>query len=287
MAAISLGIALLSLVLASYSLYLHHAPRRNAPSASAVDDGTTASHLPATFIVEFWSRVFGALSWLSVFKLLTRVVRPGYWLVDAWVLGHAVLAVGVVCVVGAVGAHPVTYVLVVYGLLRVLEIVVYQTNVLLFEEYRAAKAGKPYAVRGYRRLVLLLIHNYVEIICWFASTYLLFGELYQFQLPGSDGSVFGGIYSSFIVMTTFGDPNISPQGTVAAFILCWQSLIGLFMTLLSLARFIGMLPSPQSMDLFEHVPAGAAPTGELHMPRTNYPPPAASIDSAPGSGNAG
>ncbi len=77
MVVISLAVALLSLALAGYSLYLHRPARRSAPVLELEDAGATA-RVPATFIVEFWARVFGVLSWISTFKLLTRVVRPTY-----------------------------------------------------------------------------------------------------------------------------------------------------------------------------------------------------------------
>jgi hypothetical protein len=54
--------------------------------------------------------------------------------------------------------------LIIYGGVRVVEIVIYQINVLIFDEYRARRSGIMYGVRGYRRLILLVPHNYIEII---------------------------------------------------------------------------------------------------------------------------
>ena len=118
-----------------------------------------------SFIVEFWSRVFAMLDKLSVFAFV-RWMFPSMvnaWFVDAWVLGHLLLALLAVVVVSQLG-NTVAMLVVAYGLARVIEIAVYQVNVLLFDEYRAIKQGRPYELHGYRRIVLLLLHNYAEII---------------------------------------------------------------------------------------------------------------------------
>ncbi len=204
-----------------------------------------------SFIVEFWEKVFFLLDKISLFSII-RFFYPRaktYNFVDAYVLAHLVLSVfGVVIVVSYPNSNP-ALVFIVYGIIRVFEISVYQTNILLFDEYRAVKAGRKYAVRGYRRLVLLLLHNYVEIIFWFAASYIYFAE--SFVHKWGKGTFAGGIYSSFIAMSTFGDFNLTPKDAIGAAILAFQSASGLFMTLLSLARFIGLLPKPKTKDELE------------------------------------
>lgn len=146
------------------------------------------------------------------------------------------------------------WVIVVYGFSRVLEIVIYQCNVLLFDPYRASQEGREYELEGYRRIVLLLLHNYVEIILWFACTYVAFAPWYDHKWTGGVGTIIGGLYSSFITMTTFGEFDLQPQSKFAAIVLLFQSTAGLFLTILSLARFIGMLPIPRSKDPSEVSP---------------------------------
>jgi hypothetical protein len=68
--------------------------------------------------------------------------------------------------------------------------------------------------------------------------------------PGT-GTVFGGIYSSFITMTSFGDFDLLPKSTMAASVLLFHATVGLFMTLLSLARFISLIPAPKTRDIVE------------------------------------
>lgn len=204
-----------------------------------------------SFIVKFWSSVFSGLSRLSVFWLIRKVV-PGAVsarFVDAWVMGHVALALVAVFVVDRLGPHShVSSALVIYGLLRVLEIAVYQANVLLFDEYRAVKAGRKYALHGYRRMILLLIHNYIEIILWLACTYAMFAAEFVHKWEGGARTMLGSIYSSFITMTTFGDFDLLPNSNLAAVILIFHSTVGLFMTLLSLARFISLIPEPDTRD---------------------------------------
>lgn len=206
-----------------------------------------------SFIVEFWSQVFSLLGRLSVFGLV-RTALPGSLsarFVDAWVLGHLLLALLAVVFVSHFPKHWISLALVTYGVARVFEITVYQTNVLLFDEYRARKNGKDYAIEGYRRIVLLLLHNYVEIILWLAGAYTAFADQFNHKWQEGAGTALGGIYSSFITMTTFGEFDLTPKSEIAALILLFHSAVGLFMTLLSLARFISLIPAPKSRDTLE------------------------------------
>jgi len=139
---------------------------------------------------------------------------------------------------------------IIYGMLRTFEIFVYQINVLLFDEYRIKKAKKDYALRGYRRIAILLLHNYFEIIFWFALVY----RNLEWAFGANEyniNSLFASINFSFFVMTTFGHTFISPKtiyGEIAIFL---QSIMGLFMAILIFARFVSLLPTPSTLDEFE------------------------------------
>jgi hypothetical protein len=52
-------------------------------------------------------------------------------------------------------------------------------------------------------------------------------------------------------MTTFGHTAISPRETLGDILIFIQSVIGLFMALLILARFISLIPTPETLDEFE------------------------------------
>lgn len=221
----------------------------------------------SSFIVEFWSRVFTLLGKLSIFALISFMfpkAKSSYAFADAWVLGHLLLAfVSVIIVSHLPNGSVISTIIVVYGLLRVFEIAVYQVNVLLFGEYRAIKQGQSYALYGYRRIVLLLLHNYVEIILWLGCTYTVFATDYTHKWEGGASTMLGAIYSSFITMTTFGDFDLMPRSNLAAIILLFHATIGLFMTLLSLARFISLIPTPKTLD----------PTEQTQIEQSKLPQP--------------
>ncbi|MCL1479671.1 hypothetical protein MIH18_18265 [Marinobacter sp. M3C] len=211
------------------------------------------SERPKTFILDFWACIFKVLGKISFFNLVRFVfpsAKTGLFS-EAWALGHVALSILSVPAVLYINNYYVGLSIVAYALLRVFEVVVYQTNVLLFDEYRAKKAGKEYALHGYRRMVVLLMQNYFEIIFWFAAQYVFFNGLFSFSVAGSHESVFGAIYTSFVVMTSFGYYNVTPLGVLAYSLVIGQAVIGLFMTLLSLARFIGLIPTPKSRDITE------------------------------------
>ncbi|WP_323750988.1 hypothetical protein [Marinobacter sp.] len=208
---------------------------------------------PKAFILDFWAFIFkvlGKVSFFNFVRFLFPSARTGLFS-EAWALGHVVLSVLSVPAVLYIKNYYVGLTIAAYALLRVFEVVVYQTNVLLFDEYRATKAGKDYTLHGYRRMVVLLMQNYFEIIFWFAAQYIFFDSLFSFSVEGSHESVFGAVYTSFVVMTSFGYYNVTPLGVLAYSLVIGQAMIGLFMTLLSLARFIGLIPTPKSRDISE------------------------------------
>jgi hypothetical protein len=206
-----------------------------------------------SFIVGLWARVFGALGWLSPFQLVRALVprvRLSYVFVDFWVLGQLILAVVSLAVSSPGAIRGWEWALLVYGATRVFEIVVYQVNVLLFDEYRTLKCGGHYAVRGYRRLVVLAVHNYVEVVVWFAFAYRNFSYLFGSQKMQLD-CLTGSLYFAIVTVATLGYGDITPTDPRGAWIVMGQSAVGLFMTLMVLARFIGILRRPATLDPLE------------------------------------
>ncbi|TFH48406.1 MAG: hypothetical protein E4G89_06345 [Methanothrix sp.] len=64
----------------------------------------------------------------------------------------------------------------IVGGLRIFELVVYQVNVLLFDEWRARRSGREYSLRGYKWLFVLLLHNYFELVFWFVASLFAFED---------------------------------------------------------------------------------------------------------------
>jgi hypothetical protein len=137
-----------------------------------------------------------------------------------------------------------------YAGIRIFEIAIYQINVLLFDEYRAEKASQKYAVGGFRRIVLLLLHNYIEVLCWFALFYRNLSFLFDSKHILLD-SLGGSLYFSLVTMSTLGYGDITPKERGGLFLVFTQISIGIFMALLILARFISLLPKPKTLDEFE------------------------------------
>jgi len=206
-----------------------------------------------SFIVELWSRVFSALRWLSLFRVIRTcipAIRGSYVFVDAWVLGNLLLSAFLLTICSAPGLCWWELTAIVYGAIRVIEVIIYQANVLIFGEYRAKKAGKPFALRSFRRIVILLLHNYAEIIFWFAIIYRNLN--WAFQVSGATlDSFFESFNLSFVTMTTFGQTGVSPIGVLGETLIFFQSAVGLFMALAVLARFISLIPEPETLDEFE------------------------------------
>ncbi|AZG34086.1 MULTISPECIES: hypothetical protein [Shewanella] len=209
--------------------------------------------MQSSFIVNFWEVVFrylGKISFFNFVRWMFPKAKTGFFS-EVWALSHVFLSIASVPAVLYIKNDIISFCIAIYALLRVFEVVIYQINVLLFDEYRAIKSGGSYALHGYRRMIILLIQNYFEIIFWFAAQYIFFQDMFGFTVAGSQESILGAIYTSFVVMTSFGFYNVTPLGVLAYTLVIGQAMIGLFMTLLSLARFIGLIPNPKSMDQTE------------------------------------
>lgn len=192
-----------------------------------------------SFVVELWSKVFCILGWISPYQVICQFVpvSKSYGFVDVWVLGHLLLSVVLLLICRASNLRWLETIAVYYGAIRVFEVLIYQINVLLFAD----------VVRSFRRIVILLLHNYVEIIFWFALFYRNIDWAFETGGVALD-SFFAPLKFSFVTMTTFGYTAISPKETLGDLLVIIQSAIGLFMTLLILARFISLLPSPETRD---------------------------------------
>jgi len=145
--------------------------------------------------------------------------------------------------------------IVVLAMLRIIETIVVQINALLFDWYRRGKEKKAafwtdrYVIRGYLRITLLLIANFAEIIFWFS----IFYQYFAWAFNGLD--LFNPVFTlnfSFYTMTTFGHVIIENNFEIFGYALTLaQAIIGLFMVLLILSRFISLFPKPPSDDEVE------------------------------------
>lgn len=206
-----------------------------------------------SFAVSLWANLFHLLRWISLFQVIRSFIpatKRSYFFVDAWVFSHFLFSVIFLLVSSAPGVRWWELIIIYYGVSRVFEIFIYQINVLLFDEFRALKAGKKYALRGYRRLIILTLQNYIEVIAWFAILYRNIEGDFNSGIT-SISSFFGSLNYSFVKMTNFGLSDLGPVTCLGNIIVFIQSILGLFMAMVILARFISLIPSPETMDEFE------------------------------------
>lgn len=197
-----------------------------------------------SFIVDASSDLFRWLSYATIFHWIKRfapaVKEPGS--VELWVLGNFAASVALLALPDAPSCTWWEMAVVAYASLRTYELVVYQTNVLFFDELRK---GPGYELRGYRRLLLLLTLNYIELIFWFALIYRHLSE----SFAPSVNAYGAALAVSFSTMSGgFREAASTPVSEVAKCVVQTQSAIGFFMALLVLARFISLLPNPKSGD---------------------------------------
>ncbi|MFO7915381.1 MAG: hypothetical protein R6U13_07790 [Desulfatiglandaceae bacterium] len=215
---------------------------------------------PKSWIVQFWSRVFGFLSYLSIFAAIRKILPSNaktYTFVEYYVVFNTVFSVLALIIVTYRREYAVNILLLIvmiYGFIRTFEIIIYQINVLLFDEYRSKLKGQEYALRGYRRLVLLLLHNYMEIVCWFGVAYMWFYRSGHISLPpgSAEPTLLRVFHESMVLMFSFSTDMYAAESDVGLAVFTIQAIIGLFMTLVVFARFLGLLPPPSSMDEFEN-----------------------------------
>jgi len=96
-------------------------------------------------------------------------------------------------------------------------------------------------------MTIALLHNFFEIIFWFATTYITFQFTFEDLLESVNPIIV--IYYSFITMVSFTANLDKNNGTlITATILHMQEIIGLFMTILSFVRFVSLFPKPETFD---------------------------------------
>lgn len=204
------------------------------------------------FIVEYCSVLFGFLGKISIFSVIRRLRKNmTYTFVDAWVLGNLIAAI-MFTLVGYYFGDSVSwlmYLIVGYAILRVYEIIIYQLNMLLFDPYRTLKKGKTYKINSPTRTVILLLHNYLEVMFWYAAIIIALQQLNGITLVAS---YIEYIQSCVLCIATFNGELV--QNTVGEIypglsnVVFLQVITGVIMTLISLARFIGILPAVESIE---------------------------------------
>lgn len=204
------------------------------------------------FIINFYLKIFEFLSKLSIFYIIRKLKKNiSYTFVEAWVLGNLIAAIISTVVSYYLGSKApwLMYIIITYGMLRVFEIIVYQLNVLFFDPYHAQKRKEVYKIKSPTRMVILLLHNYVEVMFWYAAIIIALISLNTASMTCTLGEY---IRSSVLCVATFNSGAIEEiTGQLyprLSNIVFFQVVTGLIMTIVSLARFIGLMPDIEYID---------------------------------------
>ncbi|WP_207902133.1 hypothetical protein [Tissierella praeacuta] len=120
----------------------------------------------------------------------------------------------------------------------------------MFDLYRNELKNESYKIKSPIRTVVLLLHNYIEIIFWYAIMISSIVKLSNCQVV--ENYIFY-IQSSFLCLTTFNHDlvaNISnKQYSLLSSIAIFEVISGLVMTIISLASFIGKIPNQHNKEV--------------------------------------
>lgn len=98
--------------------------------------------------------------------------------------------------------------------------------------------GKGYYINSEIRSIIMIILNLVEYIIYFTIIYLQFGDA---------ESVLGAIRSSFNIITGL-ELSFVGKSSVWMLIGYFEAVIGIFMNIICIARFMSLLPSVDMKD---------------------------------------
>ena len=169
-----------------------------------------------------------------------RPFTTKYLFSEIWVTAHLLL--GVICSLIMIYTPYLWlgYVILGYAMLRSFEIFVYHVNVLLFDPLKAGV--EKYKIKSATRMIILLFCNIAEYIIWFSVIYIVVLRLDHEDIMGKHI-----LTRSIMTLANISDPNeyINWKIAVVANI---ESVIGIFMNIVCLARFISILPSVHTID---------------------------------------
>lgn len=190
---------------------------------------------------------------------------------ELWAVGNCIFAITAIEIIKNTSTDWLMIVLLIYAIERIFEMLIYQINVLFFssltacyleetdeEKYQRRQKEKKqaqyiklmnenvvmapqtgvqeeYAIKSATRTVILLIFNMLEYILQFTVIYTSAINLQQINEEF-------GILQSFAYFMSMGSLDGSGKNTWLMVVVYVETVIGIFMNILCLARFIGMLP---------------------------------------------
>lgn len=213
------------------------------------------------FIVQTLYVIFYILERVSLFYLVRnfakRISKSERPLVstplfpEMWAVSNTLLAVILVYLIPVINCRWLLIVFVVYAILRIMEMFVYQINVLLFHRLAnvfqdinkkaSASESEPstesYHIKSSTRTVILLLLNMYEYIVQFAVIFAATESLAACEC------VHIGILGSFQLFMNVSSLDLTANHSDILFTAVYiETVIGIFVNIICLARFISILP---------------------------------------------
>lgn len=210
------------------------------------------------YIVLITCIIFHYFSYVSLFRAIRIINKKicirqnknekdsfigGYAFPELWVLGNILCGIVIYILLVYINI-PVWlgWTFVILAIMRTFEILIYHVNVLLFDRLKVESRGGEYAIKSpIRMLVLLLINMFEYIIC--------FSIVYLFFITGLNDAYWQSFAMSISAFLNINLPEsgklLSNKWIAVARI---ESILGIFMNLICIARFINTLPSVKTID---------------------------------------
>jgi hypothetical protein len=196
---------------------------------------------PDTFVVRAVLGILRVLNHLTFYHWVAKAFTISWLFVDVWVICWLLAAIAGYFIAAFDLWGMFQFLILWLGATRVLEITTFHLGELL----GASSASR--SLRSYRRSLVLLIFNYVEIIFWFATLYLSLHNLGW--LDAGFAPALAALKESVGLMVANSSNLLDLKSNVlplAAGTL--QSMVGLFVTTVVAARLISLLPTPGTLD---------------------------------------
>lgn len=131
-------------------------------------------------------------------------------------------------------------ILVILSLWRILELLAFHLGELVAR----ASSGKQVSIASFERTFVFALANYLEVTLWFATWYSIMVANGAVQGPEP---LFLSIFRESLAMMLVNTSGLfTPRPSVVLWLMmCFQSVVGLFLTLVVLARSIALLPGPK------------------------------------------
>lgn len=177
-------------------------------------------------------------------KQLYQQTRPftlSYLFPELWVVGNLFCGIIIyLCITNEIFPQWLKVVCAICAFLRTFEIFVYQVNVLLFD---AIKSGySSYQIKSATRMLCLLIINMFEYVIGFSIIYAVLLDnvplqptLYLFS-------------RSLFWFFNLDAPNPDCTSVLALTMAHIEAIMGVFMNLICIGRFISLLPTVNTID---------------------------------------